>query len=127
MNLYKAKKSDKLLITGLVLIIVSLFFYCLPVLFPQSTNTSGLFICNYGITVVFFVLLIASKRLKKGREGLLPFFLFLILLLISAYSLNRDMVVFEKAVTWFAVLQVILCANYIAFAFFPSCPRWLQL
>lgn len=127
MNLYNANKNDKLLITGLVLIIVSLFFYCLPVLFPHSTNTSGLFICNYGITVVFFVLVIASKRLKKGREGLLPFFLFLILLLISAYSLNRDMVVFEKAVTWFVVLQVILCANYIAFAFFPSCPRWLQV
>jgi XrtN system VIT domain protein len=127
MNLYNAKKSDKLFITGLLLIIVSLFFYCLPVLFAHSTDKSGLFICNYAITVVFFVLLIASKRLKKGREGLFPFFLFLILLLISAYSLNREMIVFEKAVTWFVVLQVILCVNYIAFAFFPSCPPWLQL
>jgi XrtN system VIT domain protein len=127
MNLYNAKKSDKLFITGLLLTIASLFFYCLPILFPGSTDKSGLFICNYGITVVFFVLLLASKRLKKGREGLFPFFMFLILLLISAYSLNRDIVVFEKAVTWFVVLQVILCVNYIAFAFFPSCPRWVQL
>lgn len=127
MNLDNAKKVDKLLLTGLLLIVVSLFFYCLPVLVPQLTDKSGLFICNYAITVIFFVLLLSSKRLKKGREGLFPLFLFLILLLISAYSLNREMIVFEMAVSWFVILQVILCINYIAFAFFPSCPPWLQL
>ncbi|HEX6430055.1 MAG TPA: XrtN system VIT domain-containing protein, partial [Niastella sp.] len=127
MNLYNAKKSDTLFITGLLLILLSLVVYSLPVLLPHTADNFGLFICNYAITVAYFIILIASKRLKKGREGFFVFFLFLILLLISAYALNREIVVFEKAVPWFVILQVILCINYISFAFFPSCPRWLQL
>jgi len=131
MNLYTARKNDTLVMTGWLLILASLFFYCLPVLFPfsfpVSADTNGLFVCNYAITVVFFVLLLASRRLKKGREGLIPLFLLLILLLISAWSLNRGMIVFEKVVTWFIVIQVVCCINYIAFAFFSRFPGWLQL
>jgi XrtN system VIT domain protein len=126
MSLYITQTKDKLFITGLLCILASLFFFCIPAMGWASKDTSGLFICNYAITVIYFVMVWASKRLKKGREGLMPFFLFLILLLISAYSLNRDMVVFEKAVTWFAVLQIVLCINYIAFAFFQRYPKWLQ-
>jgi XrtN system VIT domain protein len=126
MSLYKTQTKDELFVTGLLCILGSLFFFCLPAMGWVSKDTSGLFICNYTITVIYFVIILASKRLKKGREGLMPFFLFLILLLISAYSLNRDMVVFEKAVTWFAVLQIVLCINYIAFAFFQRYPTWLQ-
>jgi XrtN system VIT domain protein len=91
-----------------------------------APDTGGLFMCNYLITVGYFIALKVSKRLKKGNQGLMPFFLFLILLLISAYSLNRDMTVFETAVPWFAWLQVVLCANYIAFAFFDRLSLWAQ-
>jgi XrtN system VIT domain protein len=121
------KLNDKLFITGLLLILLSAFFFCIPLMGSVAYNTGGgLFICNYAIAVIFFVMLLISKRLKKGKEGLLPLFLFLILLLISAYSLNREMTVFEDSVTWFAVLQIVLCVNFIAFAFFKRFPVWLQ-
>jgi XrtN system VIT domain protein len=119
--------KDKLFITGLLLIVLSAFFFCVPFVSPDAYHgDSGLFICNYTIAVIYFVILVISKRLKKGNNGLMPFFLFLILLLISAYSLNRDMTVFENTVPWFAVLLIILCVNYIAFAFFQRFPHWLQ-
>jgi XrtN system VIT domain protein len=127
MTPFAAIKQDKVFLIGLFLIPVSLFLFCIP-FFSQVRSDSqfALFIPNYGITVFYFILLLGSKRLKKGREGLFPFFLFLVLFLISAYSLNREMVIFEKTVTWFAVLQVILCINYILFVFWESFPRLLQ-
>ena len=120
------EKKDGIFITGLILILVSLLFYCIPSMSGVSSDTGGLFFCNYLITVVYFIVLVAGKRLKKGKQGLMPLFLLLILLLISAYSLNREMTVFQSTVPWFAVLQIVLCANYIAFAFFDRIPLWLQ-
>lgn len=118
--------KDELFVTGLILILVSFFFYCVPFMASVSPDTGGLFMCNYLIAAAYFVVLLITKRLKKGRQGLIPFFFFLILLLISAYSLNREMVVFESTVPWFAWLQIILCANYIAFAFFDRMSLWVQ-
>src|ERR1044072_5611971 len=118
--------KDELFVTGLILILVSFFFYCVPFMTSVSPDTGGLFMCNYLIAAAYFVVLLITKRLKKGRQGLIPFFFFLILLLISAYSLNREMFVFESTVPWFAWLQIILCANYIAFAFFDRMPLWVQ-
>lgn len=126
MNFYTANTKDKLFITGILLILGSIFFYCIPLLISHSPDGFGMFTCNYVITVIFFVMLLASQRLKKGRDGILPFFLFLILMLISAYALNREIVVFENIVPWFAVLQILLCINYIAFALFQRFPQWLQ-
>jgi XrtN system VIT domain protein len=119
-------RKDGMFITGLILILISLFFFCIPFMSSVAPNVGGLFICNYLLTAGYFIALKVSKRLKKGNNGLMPFFLFLILLLISAYSLNRDMTVFETAVPWFAWLQVALCANYIAFAFFDRLSLWAQ-
>lgn len=126
MSLYTIKSKDTLFIPGVLLILLSFAFYCYPFWVTVNKGYFGLFILNYVITAIYFIMLLGSKRLKKGREGLFPFFLFLILFLISAYSLNREMIVFEKVVPWFVVLQVMLCLNYIAFAFWASFPRWLQ-
>jgi XrtN system VIT domain protein len=127
MGLYTIKPKDALFLSGLALILISLAFYCIPFWRTIENNAYiGLFFMNYTITVIYFIMLIGSKRLKKGREGLFPFFLFLVLFLISAWSLNRDMNVFEKAVPWFVALQVLVCVNYIAFAFWASFSRWLQ-
>lgn len=125
MDHFTANPKDKVFIQGLFFILTSLFFFCLPA-FGTVKQGSGMFVINYTIAVIYFVTLLVTKRLKKGREGLMPLFLFLILLLISAYSLNREMTVFERCVPWFAVLQVILCVNYIAFVFFDRLPRWVQ-
>jgi XrtN system VIT domain protein len=115
------KPFDRLFITGCALIAVSLLWYCLPLWINIPTDTHfGFFVGNYVITVIYFFILWGSGRLRRDREGLYSLLLFLILFLISAYSLNREMSVFESSVGWFTTLEVIVCLNYIAFAFFEK-------
>lgn len=121
------KPFDRLFITGCALIAVSLLWYCLPLWLNIPSDTQfGFFTGNYVMAVIYFFILWGSGRLRRDREGLYSLLLFLILFLISAYSLNREMSVFESPVGWFTILQVIICLNYIAFAFFEKLPAKLQ-
>jgi hypothetical protein len=45
-------------------------------------------------------------------------FLLLILFLISAYALNRELVVFATSPRWFSILLIVLCFNYITSIFY---------
>jgi len=127
MNRITTKIKDELYIAGLVLILVSLVIFCVPLFITLPPDRSmGLFVVNFACTIGYFIALKAYGRLKKGREGLVPLFLLLILFLISAFSLNRDMGVFDGSVTWLSIVLVILCVNYILFQFFNVFPRWLQ-
>ena len=124
MQLIKMQLRDKTWLIGIMFIIVSLLFFCIPfftsVARPDDMN---LFIPNFLLAAIYFFIILFGGRLKQGREGLHPFFLFLILFFISAWSLNREMSVFEDSVNWFSTLQVVLCLNYIVFAFFNSLSR----
>jgi XrtN system VIT domain protein len=98
-------------------------------IFPAGDNDDrfGPFTLNYLFTVVYFVILVAKGRLKRGRKGIYPLFLFLMLFLISAYALNRVIPIFEKSVTWFSIIQIIVCVNYIGFIFFDSLSQPLKV
>src|ERR1700676_1988869 len=77
---------DRTWLTGVILIACSLFFFCYPSLFTHaSTDQMGMFLMNYLFVILYFIILAASGRLKKGEDGLAPLFLFLVLFLISAY------------------------------------------
>ncbi len=126
MKISQTTTKDKMYILGIVLIFVSLAIFSLPQLIEsQLDNYFGLFLLNFGITATYFFILLGKGRLKKGRNGLHPFFLFLILFLISAYSLNREFSVFETSVKWFRVLLAICCINYVAIACISQPPRWI--
>lgn len=121
------KLRDQMYLGGLIVIGASLLLFSLPWMVNVSPeNASGYFVVNFACTIGYFIALCASGRLRKGREGLIPLFMLLILLLISAWSLNREMTIFEDPVTWFSVVQIILCINYILFKFFDIVPRWAQ-
>lgn len=118
---------DRLYLIGAGLVMLSLMFFCLPLLLPVRTaNWFGMFLCSFVPAVTYFILLWANGRLRHGRNGLPSFFLFLILFLISAYALNRELSVFEDTVPWFATLLVLSCINYAAFTFFERFPAWLR-
>lgn len=127
MRIAKILAEDRLFSWGLLLLGASFLIFCIPDLFPDhSIEPLGLFFLNFGCAVAYLILLLFNRRLRKGREGLLPLFVFLLLALISAYSLNRSMNVFEDSVTWFSVLLIICALNYLAFAYYDHCPSWLK-
>lgn len=113
--------------TGLAAILLSLIIFCLP--FSQIAGiqqNGGLFIMHFLIAVIYFFTLWFGGYLRKKNGGIYFFFLFLVLFLISAYSLNRDFNVFEDSTGWLCVLLVISCVNYIAFGAFQQMPSGVQ-
>jgi hypothetical protein len=127
MQLIKEQLRDKTWLIGIAFIIASLFFFCLPFFMDMpGTGDLNLFIPNLLLAALYFFIIWFGGRLRRGRAGLHPLFLFLILFFISAWSLNSELSVFEDSIAWFSILQVILCLNYIAFAFFPSFSRAIR-
>lgn len=120
-------KQDRAWITGIALLLVSLFLFCFPTWAPLPLFTAdGYFFLNYGIAVIYLVILLAGNRLRRGNNGLAHVFLLLILALISCYSLNRTLPIFEASATWWSILLVIGCLNYIPIFFFDRLPPILQ-
>jgi XrtN system VIT domain protein len=120
------KLNDTVYAIGLLFLFVSLVVFLVPVFSPATNATMGLFSINFLLSAGYFIVLLVSGRLKRSRNGLHVFILFLVLFLTSAYALNREMNVFQDSANWFCFLLVITGINYIAFAFFDSVPRLLK-
>jgi XrtN system VIT domain protein len=127
MNIIQSKLKDSLLATGLALIPLSLAVYCIPLFNHDTDNFFAVFIMNFCISVTYFFVLLFNKRNKIAVHKRHYTFLLLILLLISAYSLNREMTVFNASPLWFFAALIALCANYIGSIFFHHLPAGVRL
>jgi XrtN system VIT domain protein len=84
-----------------------------------STHNFALFVFHYGIALAYTVVLLMSKELtaytqpSTGRSSRM---VLLVLWLISAYALNRDLPVFQESVLWLKVLLVFAATIMIATA-----------
>lgn len=109
--------------TGLLLVALSFLLFSLAIWVDGDSqlihNTFGIFLLNYGLSVVYFLLIF-----RKKSWDCLP--VFLVLALISAYSLNRDAPVFEESVNWLCVLLIIYAANLLLVPLFQLLPRTLK-
>ncbi|WP_176842225.1 XrtN system VIT domain-containing protein [Chitinophaga filiformis] len=123
MKIIRKRFNDKIYCTGLIFLTVALIAFLIPELFPIDDEDEMIwFFLNHAITVGYFLTLWFSGRLRRGREGLHPFFLFLLMFLISAYALNRFIPIFEVSAPWFAVTIILCSVNYFAFAFIRIAP-----
>jgi len=116
--------KDKIYFTGLVLIAVSFTVFLLRLEFPTKSGfeMNGVFLVNYLLAVGYFILLLINGRLKKDRNGLPVLLLFLVIALVSCYSLNMDVNVFDDSDFWFCIVLIIVSLNYMSyggFSFFP--------
>ncbi|WP_170117411.1 XrtN system VIT domain-containing protein [Chitinophaga ginsengisoli] len=121
MKIIRKRFNDEIYCTGLILLAVTLIMFLIPALSPIEDELTWFFL-NHAITVGYFLTLWISGRLRRGREGLHPFFLFLLMFLVSAYALNRLFPVFEVSAPWFAVMIILCAVNYFAFAFIRVVP-----
>jgi XrtN system VIT domain protein len=121
----KSVVSDKVNLIGILSIIISTAIFLLPEiswLNFRMNSYFGLFFINYSISISYGVVLIINgilnrkKDIEKYKEDKEKFknrsehiALFHVLLLISAFSLNREFSVFQQSVEWLAAYIVILC------------------
>jgi XrtN system VIT domain protein len=121
--------KDKIYFTGLILIAVSFTVFLLRLEFPTQSGfeMNGVFLVNYLLAVGYFVFLLINGRLKKGRNGLPVLLLFLVISLVSCYSLNMDVNVFDDSSFWFCVILIVVCLNYMSFGWFSYFPEWARI
>ena len=121
--------KDKIYLTGLIFIVISFTVFLIRLEFPTQSNFdfNGVFLVNYLLAVGYFVLLLVTKRLKKGRNGLPVLILLLVISLISCYSLNMDMNVFDDSSFWFCIVLIVLCLNFMTYGWFSYFPEWARI
>ncbi|HSI89898.1 MAG TPA: hypothetical protein VK927_02230, partial [Adhaeribacter sp.] len=121
---------DGIFLTGLGLTFLSALIFFFPELSPERSERNsflGLFFFNYALTVTYFVVLLLAGLLKfrwnVTRNYTENIFLFLILSLISAFSLNREIPVFEQSTDWLAYFLVAQCLTLLALCFRQMLPK----
>lgn len=129
LRIINTKLQDWAYRMGLVILVLSVIFFCLGEVYPpENDDYMSWFTTNHFFTCIYFLILLMSGRLKRGRKGLDPMILFLLMSLVSAYSLNRVIPVFAAHPLWFKLTLIICSVNYILFAyqrFFPAPVRLL--
>jgi XrtN system VIT domain protein len=121
LKIIRKRFDDAIYCAGLILLAITLIVFIIPDLIPVEEGFAW-FCMNHVVTVLYFGILLFSGRLRKGRDGLHPFFLFLLMFLVSAYSLNRYFTLFQVSAMWFAVTIILCSVNYAAFAFLRIMP-----
>lgn len=118
---------------GLILILLSFLLFLLPEFHLQGASSKmefTVFVTNYIISIIYFFVL-WFKKIKylyadDVRASLEYGFLHLILCLISAYSLNREMTVFENSTSWLQALLIINSLAMILMFFKDQFPAWVR-
>lgn len=103
--------SDKLSLTGFIMVILSAAIFVLTGRFKLATNPFGAFVVNYlmsvGYLIAVFIVTFKRHRWKLSAGKIEHTALLLILWFISAFALNREMNVFEDSADWLAIWLVV--------------------
>lgn len=128
----KHLNSDKTLLLGLVLIIFSSGLFVLEPEIQKDTSNlfTFVFLIHYSLPIVYSMVIWK----KFGRSFLVVFsqdvfssqLLLLILFNISAFALNREMVVFFESADWVQVLIVCESLLLMIIALLKKVPAWTR-
>ena len=117
--------KDQFLLAGWATLLLSAIVFSIPSLTHISPeHYFAFFIFHFGIVIVYHFILYFNKESRTDAHMIHYRIIKLVLLLLSAYALNRVMEVFAASPPWFTVLLVVLCLNYLASAFFSVLPKW---
>lgn len=125
-------KKENHLNFGLILIILSTSLFLIePESFKESSNFfTFLFLIHYSIPLVYCLIL--KKAFDRGFFSLFGtniysgHILLLVLFNISAFSLNREIIIFYESATWLTVFLVFENSLLILIAFLKDVPKWLR-
>ncbi|TXK52641.1 XrtN system VIT domain-containing protein [Pontibacter qinzhouensis] len=116
--------ADQLTGTGFVLL--SLLLYLLPEwnMLPKNVELFGIFMFNYCLASGFLVILIVRGHCKFTSPGFKPehLFQFLVLALISCFSLNREIPIFQDSVQWLDLYLITLGVAMVGYTFRENLP-----
>lgn len=116
---------------GLLLCAVSMGIYLLGAhRDPTRDFFSQVFFLNYGISIIYLVILLSSKkRFDAPRPSISQacWINFVVLLTISAFSLNQEMNVFARFPTWLNVYTLLSIPLFLVFPFYRNLSSPLKI
>ncbi|WP_207495395.1 XrtN system VIT domain-containing protein [Aridibaculum aurantiacum] len=126
MSTIALRLKDNVFTAGLFFIAISFVIFLVPEMQHVEGEQFGFFAVNFLLTGIYFVVCLFEGRFKTARGGIYIVPVFLVLALISAYALNREMNVFDQSTNWMCVLLIVGSLNYVAFAFAANFPSILK-
>lgn len=120
---------DSTTLVGYLFLIVSTGLYGLEeyVGLSRGDDNFTIFFIHYFIALAFVIILIANKnygiRRSWRKEHIHKTIILLNLFLVSAYALNRVLVVFEDSVQWLCVYLLLASATTLTYRYFDRLPR----
>lgn len=133
-NQKKPIYKDLIFQTGILLILLSAGIFSMPDFFlslAEPDSFFGYFFFNYGIAITYLVILfiqgIIRFRLSVDKKNLEYALLLMVLFMISAFSLNREIPVFEESTTWLTSYLVIQSIALILVCLRSYLNRWINL
>ncbi|NCD71150.1 XrtN system VIT domain-containing protein [Mucilaginibacter agri] len=122
-------KQQPLLLTGFLLIIVSVIVFAIADQYSRQTS-SGSFFVNYAMSAGYLIALgingIINRKWRFARERTPNIVVLLVLWFISAFALNREMNVFDSSVTWLSVWIVLSGIALMVASFYEVLPKALN-
>jgi XrtN system VIT domain protein len=116
--------------TGYILLFISLLIYGICEYFSVQESLFMLFFVHYCISLIYMVVLIFNSSYGINRswkkENISKTVVLLNLFLISAFALNREMVVFENSVNWLCVYILISSATLLSYEYAHRLPPWVN-
>lgn len=119
-----------LLHTGAGMVLLSFLLFMLPEwgVAAHDGAAFGIFWVNYGLAVLYFVLMLLNGSFSpikpfRDLEHLYPL---QVLAIISCYSLNRQMSIFQDSVFWLEAFVCLFCIALVAYSYNARLPRILN-
>jgi XrtN system VIT domain protein len=124
--------TDRLFITGLLMIALSASLFCVPLVSTfQTQSFMGFFFFHYLLSVSYLIMIAGPNLLFwKSNSKKIPLRYLIpsaVLFLISAYALNRDIVVFSPSVDWLSVFLVVQCVALLGLTYAERLPKKVLL
>ncbi|MCE3230058.1 MAG: XrtN system protein [Bacteroidetes bacterium] len=118
-------------ITGLIMSLLSFLIYLLATHKADDMGIfSGTFFVNYGIAIIYMILLLVNKlRLSSPRPNITfgCWVNAVILFTISAFSLNKEMHVFAAFPVWLNIYTLSMVGLFFCFPFIDRFPNYLKI
>ncbi|MEL7148339.1 MAG: XrtN system VIT domain-containing protein, partial [Bacteroidota bacterium] len=126
-------KIEKHLLIGLILIVLSTLLYAVEIYFDTADGNdllSGAFFLHFLMSLIYVVIVFFNERkfwqLFQGRSFTAHTFL-LVLFNLSAYSLNRNLPVFNESVDWLTIFLLIENILLVGYALLETRFQFLKL
>jgi XrtN system VIT domain protein len=125
-----SKYKAPLFTFGYALLLASFLLYLIVEYFNKKENLFMAFWVNYALAAVYTFTLIGARaigmRRSWNKENVDKTVILLNLFLVSAYALNRELLVFENSDDWLCFYIILSSLAILAFRYFGNLPQWVK-